>query len=127
MLLEHDRLVADIELEDTPEFEIRDPDILPSEKDGYHFACISSRAMLIAEAKEMKHCVAIYADEIISGESVIYSIRGKERATVEFADYGYGFAMCQVYSYYNKEVSAELQLLLSEVGDNNLKIGNRIT
>jgi hypothetical protein len=115
IVLEHDRLVTEIILESIPEFEVEDAGILPAEKCGYYFTFINSKEKLVAEAKEMKHCVAIYAVEIISGKSIIYSVDGRERATVEFRDFGYGLSLCQVFTYFDKEVSTELQLLLSSM------------
>jgi hypothetical protein len=110
---EHDQLVKELQEDDVPEFEVKDIQILPIEKDGYFFSCICNRQLLIAEADEMQHCVASYAHEIISGYSVLYSIRGKERATVEFRDFGTGYyCLAQVYSYYNRDVSKELFELL---------------
>lgn len=112
---EHDKLELEYTSEGIPSFKIEDPNILPVAKDGYYFTFISNKDLLIAEAIEMKHCVATYANEIISGESVIYSITGKERATVEFTDLGEGYRTTQVYSYHNRDVSEDLYAVLWEL------------
>lgn len=115
LVTEHDQLANKINLEKIPIFNIADPGILPLAKNEYCFELIGTKERLMAEAQEMQHCVASYADEIIDGSSVIYSISGKERATAEFFDFGEGYRLAQVSSYRNKVVSKELTSLLEQL------------
>lgn len=113
--MEHDLLAGDIALSAVPDFSIPDPKLLLPEKDGYEFKCICNKDQLLKESREMHHCVAIYAQDILSGESVIYSIHGKERATAEFIDYGNGYRLIQVKAHHNKNVSEALEKLLESL------------
>lgn len=115
LVIEHDRLVNEVSLKNVPDFEIKDPSLLPHEMDGYVFDCICNREQLLNEAREMKHCVASYAEEIKSGDSIIYSISGKERATAEFMDSGRVYRLAQVKSFCNKDVSDTLWSLLKKL------------
>lgn len=112
LINEHDRLVEELAYTNLPDFTIPDAGLLSPSENGYVFQCICTKQQLLEEAKEMRHCVAIYASDISSGESVIYSISGKERATAEFSDLGNGYCLMQVKSYHNKEVSKNLTKLL---------------
>ncbi len=118
LVAEHDRLAQEINDENIPVFTIKDPGILPSTSNGYYFEFIGTKEKLVTESQEMHHCVASYADEIIDGSSIIYSISGKERATAEFCDAGQGYRLEQVTSYRNKVVSEELTCLLKELTSN---------
>lgn len=109
---EHNKLVSVYELGHVPEFEVPDAAILPAEKCGYHFSCITNKKLLIEEAQEMQSCVAIYASKIISGNSILYRITGKERATVEFIASEEGYQVAQIFSYNNGVVSDELKAVI---------------
>ncbi|MBU3640970.1 PcfJ domain-containing protein [Polynucleobacter sp. Fuers-14] len=51
--------------------------------DGYQFTALESELDLYDEGKALHHCVSTYAPSAKSGSSLIFSIDGKERATLE--------------------------------------------
>lgn len=116
---EHDRLAFIIRDKEIEPFIAPEPVIKQVEVDGFKLSHISNHTELIAESVDMKHCVAGYATSVKSGASVVYSIDGPERATLEICQSHYtgGFNIRQCKGRFNQQISPTLQKAIDKFFD----------
>lgn len=100
------------------------------EQDGYTITPLTSSLMLFDEGKEMRHCVASYANRCLCDTSRIFSIKkgDKKIATVEIVKNSvqFNWAVSQVRGFSNSEVSSEVKEIANQIAikynDKNTKI-----
>lgn len=76
---------------------------------GYSFKALDTPAMIVAEGKTMRHCVASYWRDVVYGKCRLYSVTGPEtsdRATLELRQMdGKRWSRAQLKSHCNKPAS----------------------
>lgn len=112
---EHNLVSRELLKRNMKDFAIEPTPILPKEEQGYFFEQITTKDQLIAEASEMKHCVHSYANQIINNQSIIFSITGKERATLELRILKAGYYPVQLKGKFNANASDNLREIIQRL------------
>ena len=98
---EHDRLARELTLRTSSPEPFAEPWSI--EVNGYHFRRLISPADFAVEGRQMRHCIAGYAERAKRGDEVAFSITGTERASVSFSRGGH----VEIKGRYNRAVTAE--------------------
>ena len=96
---EHDRIARELALRNANPTPFAEPWSI--EIDGFHFRRLVSGADFAVEGREMRHCIAGYADRARRGDETAFAITGAERASVSFARGGH----VEIKGRYNRAVS----------------------
>jgi hypothetical protein len=109
------RLIADtfIDQSKVKEFTV-EPWLPTTTVDDFDFVPIVNKELLVEEGTTMQHCVMSYADRIIQGKSMIYSMRNGTRvATIEVAKNDEeALVIRQMRGYRNAPIIPKLQTII---------------
>jgi hypothetical protein len=109
---EHDIVSKELLNKNMPDFAIEPTSLLPDNAQGYNFMQIINKDQLVEESVEMKHCVHSYSHSIQRGQSIIYRVTGKERATVEIKALKECYYPVQIKGKFNHSTSENLKTLI---------------
>lgn len=71
---------------------------------GYQVRLLNTKNELVKEGADMHHCVGGYSYQVKSENSIIFSVTGKNRFTIELQKNGEKYELNQVKAKYNKRV-----------------------